>query len=210
MVDFRPFLNKTQYEIDRWWKKRGDDQANDHYPTLRASELGGPCDRALWYKYNWCKPAERFSGRMYRLFDRGQREEERLVLALKGIGVDVYDDQRRVEALNGRFSGHIDGIGLGVPEAPKTPHLLEFKTHSNKSFKDLCKKGSVEKAKFQHYVQMQIYMHLLGLERGLYISINKDNDEIYCERIKASKRFAKAQLLRAQRIIEAEDPPDIL
>lgn len=209
MVDITPYLNKTSHRINLWWEERGIKETREEYPTLRASKLGSPCDRALWYEYNWYKPAQRFEGRMYRLFNRGNMEEERFINALKGIGVTVYDEQREVTALYNRFTGHIDGIGLGLPEAPQTPHLLEFKTHGEKSYKELQKKG-LKDAKFQHYTQMQIYMHLLGLTRGMYLAVNKNDDEIYTERIYYDKRFCTAQLLRAERIINADSPPQKL
>jgi hypothetical protein len=41
----------------------------------------------------------------------------------------------------------IDGVVLGVPESPHKPHLLEIKTHNEKSFNDLVKNG-VAKSKF--------------------------------------------------------------
>ena len=50
-------------------------------------------------------------------------------------------------------------------EAPKTWHVLEFKTHGVKSFADLTAKGVVL-SKPQHAAQMQIYMHLTGIKRG--------------------------------------------
>ena len=49
--------------------------------------------------------------------------------------------QWRVEAHGGHFGGSLDGVALGLLEAPKTWHVLEFKTHSVKSFADLVAKG---------------------------------------------------------------------
>ena len=48
-------------------------------------------------------------------------------------------------------------MGLGIPEAPKTWHVLEFKTHNSKSFAKLEKEG-VQKSNPMHYAQMQVYM----------------------------------------------------
>lgn len=204
MVDISPYLNKTSHRINQWWE--GNQEPNDFYPTLRASELGDVCDRKLWFKYNWVKPAERFDGRMMRLFDRGNKEEDRFIKALEGIGVTVYDMQDEVQGLDGKLTGHIDGCALGLPEAPKTPHLLEFKTFNDKTFKELQKKG-VKEAKFQHYVQMQIYMHFKNLTRAMYMAINKNDDEIYTERVEYNKVFALAQIARAKRIVDAKSAP---
>lgn len=206
MVDISPYINRTVAAIDEWWRKKGDAERVDFYPTLRASQLGDECDRKLWYIYHWCLPGESFSGRMYRLFDRGHREEDRFIRALEGIGVTVFNQQEEVSALDGRLTGHIDGQAIGVPEAPKTVHVLEFKTFNDKTFKELKSKG-VEGAKFQHFVQLQIYMFLLGIDRALYLAINKNDDEIYQERIELNRKFAESQIARGKRIIEAQEPP---
>lgn len=49
--------------------------------------------------------------------------------------------QFRVEAHGGHFGGSLDAVALGPLEAPKTWHVVEFKTHSAKSFAELVAKG---------------------------------------------------------------------
>ena len=58
---------------------------------LGASEIGHDCNRYLWYKFRWFF-YETFSGRMYRLFERGHLEEMRFVKWLGGIGCKVQTD----------------------------------------------------------------------------------------------------------------------
>lgn len=100
----------------------------------------------------------------------------------------------------------MDGVGVGFPEAPKTWHLIEFKTHSLKSFTSL-KKDGLQKSKPRHWAQMHTYMHLAGLERGMYLAVCKDNDEIYQERLHADPAEGIRLVARAGRIIAAERPP---
>ena len=125
------------YEAD------ADDGFRQH---LGASLIGKSCERALWYDFRWATPA-RFPGRMLRLFETGQLEEARLVRNLRRIGATVLEvdpetgRQWRVEAHGGHFGGSLDGVALGLLEAPKTWHVLEFKTHSAKSFRELVAKG---------------------------------------------------------------------
>lgn len=180
---------------------------------LGASIIGHACERYLWLTFRLVS-RERFDGRMLRLFDRGQREEATFVAELRGIGCQVHDvdangQQFGVEAHGGHFRGHMDGVVLGLPEAPATWHVLEFKTHSAKSFKDLQAKG-VMAAKPMHYAQMQTYMHLTGMQRALYLAVNKDNDEIYQERIEHHADHAQALIDRAERVIYAPEPPPLL
>ena len=83
---------------------------------------------------------------------------------------------------------------------------LEFKTHSAKSFADLTAKGVVL-SKPQHAAQMQIYMHLTGITRALYVAVCKDTDALHIERIEADTAMAERLLDKAGRIIFAQHPP---
>lgn len=186
------------------------DAEEGNRPHLGASLIGHACERYLWMTFRWVY-AKKFPGRMLRLFETGQREESRLVANLRRIGVEVHDtapdgSQWRVSALGGHFGGSMDGAAVGLPEAPKTWHVLEFKTHNDKSFADLLKNG-VAKAKPQHFAQMQTYMGLTGMERAFYMAVNKNNDDIYTERVEFDQvEFAKLKA-RAERVINANEPP---
>lgn len=206
MVDLTPYLNRTTALIDRWYEQREAKRGGEQYPTLRVSELGEACARKLWYKFNWVLPPEKFNGKQLRLFDRGNLEEERFIRPLIEMGVQVFNEQQEVTACDGWLTGHIDGMALGLPEGPKTPHLLEFKTHGQKSYDDLVK-NKVQKSKFRHFVQTQVYAYLLGITRIMYLAVNKNTDQIYQERYETDKKFAEAQISRAERIIYAGEPP---
>ncbi len=95
---------------------------------------------------------------------------------------------------------------LGLLEAPKTWHVLEFKTHGTKSFADLTAKGVVL-SKPQHAAQMQIYMHLTGITRALYMAVCKNTDALHIERVEADLRMAERLLDKAGRVIFAQHPP---
>src|SRR5690606_33276258 len=128
-----------------------------------------------------------------------------------GIGCQVHDvdpstgQQFRFKAVGGHFGGGIDGVALGVPEAPKTWHLVEFKTHNERSFTALLKEG-VAKAKPEHEAQMQVYMHLASLTRAIYLAVNKNDDSLHAERIRYDKAAAERLLGKAERIIFAPEP----
>jgi hypothetical protein len=175
---------------------------------MGASQLGHHCDRWLWLSFRWAVvPA--FSGRILRLFRRGQNEEETVVSDLRAAGLDVQSTGKNQKTINlgCHISGSLDGIVTGVPEAPKKPHVLEIKTHSAKSFADLVKHG-VEKSKPMHWAQMQVYMYGSGLDRALYYAVNKDTDEIHTERVRLDKSAAEAIIERGQRIATADGMPE--
>lgn len=176
---------------------------------LGASIVGGECERALWYSFRWATDA-RHPPRVLRLLARGQREEAVLVELLRKAGVEVHEvdpgtgEQFRCSAIGGHFGGSMDGAGVGFVESSQW-HALEFKTHGDKSFKDLTKNG-VQKSKPEHYAQCMVYMHLMGLERAFYLAVNKNTDELYAERIKHSAREGDALLDKAARIITSDRP----
>jgi hypothetical protein len=187
----------------------------DERTYLGASIIGEECWRKLWYGFRWATVPEQFDGRMLRLFQTGHREEARIIDDLRRSSVEVWETdpetggQFAVSEVGGHFKGHADGIAIGVKEAPKTPHLLEVKTHNAKSFKKLLAEG-VRMTKPLHYAQMQTYMHLLSLTRALYVAHGKDDDALYAERVEYDSVYAAQIVAKAQSIITAARPPQKL
>jgi len=194
--------------------------AESQRPYLGASAIGKPCLRQHWYSFRWSKPAE-FSGRLYRVFQSGHLQEPRVYADLRGIGCTVYDANPSTgkqfgwsePATGHHFQGNCDGIVTGLPQAPKSPHILEIKTASDKYFREMQKSG-VKKAKPEHWAQMQSYMHWSiaefqddGCQRAIYIVVNKDNDDIYTERIEYDAAEVQAIIDKALTIITASEPP---
>lgn len=208
MAELPPVSSPTRDAIFAAYEADAEDGFRRH---LGASQIGKACERALWYDFRWVTQ-RRHPGRLLRLFETGQREEARLVQNLRRIGATVLEldpetgRQFYVTAHGGHFAGSLDGLALGLPEAPKTWHVLEFKTHSAKSFADLLAK-KVQASKPQHYAQMQIYLQLIGLQRALYLAVNKDTDDLYVERVHADAVMAQRLLDKAGRVIFAPAPP---
>ena len=115
-------------------------------PSMISSE----CDRELWLQLRWAFGREVFKGRMLRLFNTGFREEDRIVADLRMAGLEVAEvdpdtgRQFGVKALAGHVRGKMDGLVLGVPEAPTKWHILEAKSHNTKSFGKLIAAGRSE------------------------------------------------------------------
>jgi len=185
-----------------------EDSYRDH---LGFSGIGNTCERAIWYSFRWATQ-KKYSGRILRLFEVGHKAEHRFVADLRRAGITVSEcdeatgKQWTVRDDTGHAGGSMDGVALGVPEAPKTWHLAEFKTHNAKSFAKLVAEG-VQKAKPMHFAQMQGYMHLAGLTRALYLAENKDTSELYSERVRYDAAIGIQLVAKAHRIIAANVPP---
>jgi hypothetical protein len=205
---FRTWLGKVLPHLSDAYRGE-DDSFRSH---MGASVIGGECPRAIWYSFRWAtKP--RFTGQMLRLFNRGHLEEGRFIALLLTIGCEVYQqdengNQYRISSYGGHFGGSGDGVAVGIPDLPPgTPALTEFKTHNDASFKTL-KKDGVRSAKFEHFVQMQTYMHKMGLSVALYLAVNKNNDEIYGEIVPIESQVGEQFVERAHKIIPMQVAPE--
>lgn len=178
---------------------------------LGASLIGRDCARELWYGFRWVTKTE-YEGRQILLFNRGHLEEARFIAMLLTIGCRVYTkneqgQQFRISYADGHFGGSCDAISELIPDVPEnTACLTEFKTHNDKSFSELEIKG-VRNAKFEHYVQMNVYMYLMGLPVALYLSGNKNTDALYGELVLSNKEVAESFLERSENIIRMTSPP---
>jgi CRISPR/Cas system-associated exonuclease Cas4 (RecB family) len=216
MVAIPPDENSTVDFIYKSYEQEQENERNDVTKIrghLGASLIGATCDRKLWYSFRWATWS-RHIGRILRLFETGQREEARLTANLRRVGVVVEEvdpatgRQWEVRDSTGHFGGSLDGIARsGIVEAPKTEHVLEYKTHNEKSFKDLCK-NKVQISKPQHYAQMQVYMHFKKIKRAFYLAVNKNTDELYQERVYYDFEYAAKLVARAQSIINNPNPPE--
>jgi CRISPR/Cas system-associated exonuclease Cas4 (RecB family) len=190
-----------QNKIDKWYEDYRDDQPRYH---MGASLIGHPCERYLWLIFRWAKD-EKFPGRVLRLFERGQNEEDIVTRNLNRIGLKVEncgEDQLFVD-LGSHVGGSIDGI------LPEENAILEIKTHALKSFESLLKEG-VAVSKPQHMVQMQSYMSAMGLPKALYLGVCKNDDRIYTEWADFDAELAEKAIDRAQRIATQDElPPPI-
>lgn len=205
-----PLPTRQQQTVDAIYQTYEAKQDEGYREHLGASLIGEACERSLWYSFRWTTRA-RFAGRMLRLFQTGHLQEDRLVTDLRNIGVQVLSvdpdngAQWRVRDDTGHFGGSMDAVGVGFPEAPAAWHLIEFKTHSLKSFAAL-KKDGLQVSKPRHWSQMIAYMHLGQLERGMYLAVCKDNDEIYQERLHADLAEGIRVVAKAARVVSSPTP----
>ena len=215
-------IAKAMYE-DQGAKYRGHLKnlmplAGDAYSTseepfrnhLGASLIGRECARELWYTFHWATLVK-FDARILRLFNRGHLEEPRMLALLLTIGCEVWQldengKQFRIQGHRGHFGGSLDGVANGIPDLLGIPFLTEFKTHNDKSFAKVAATGVIA-AKWEHFVQMQIYMDYYGLTHGLYCAVNKNNDHIHMEIVQHDLFQAKKYRDRAAMIIDSETLP---
>lgn len=180
------------------------DQERRHSKRLGASGIGTECPRALWYSFRWSRTPGHI-GRMLRLFDRGNREEQVVYDLLEKLGLTVRLKQSQYTMLHAHSVAIIDGVVSGnlLPENM----ILSIKTHNDNNFKRLKKKG-VRSEFFTHYAQSQIEMYLAGYTKTLYFAVNKNDDHIYVKIINRDECTIVELVDKAKEVIFNYEAPE--
>jgi len=178
---------------------------------LGWSEIGHECSRYLWLSWRWAS-FETFEGRIVRLFETGNREEARVLDELREIGCTVWDrdengKQFSIVSHKGHMQGHLDAVVQGLPEAPKTAHLVDVKTINTKRMTELQKKG-MKTVYPKYWAQAHGYMSHYKLARALFIFVCKDDDTLFVERIEYDDAEFRRFESRAAAILDAKEPPE--
>lgn len=190
----------------------------DWRPYLGASQLGKACDRSLWLSFRWARE-RRLSAKSLKAIADGHHGEtvmaERLA-AVPGVQlwtVDEKGQQFGFSDLNGHLRGHVDGLILGLLQAPKTPHIWEHKQVNEKKFAKLAalaagdEKAALEAWDTVYFVQAQLYMHYTEFKRHyLTCSTPGGRAQTSC-RTAYQPDVAEWAIARAKRIIDAARPP---
>jgi len=174
---------------------------------LGMSSIGGECERKAWYGFRWVHLDGHHLARTERIFQVGHYYEGEMIEHLESIGVEFITRQEEFVSCHGHMKGHSDGKIIKLPEAPKAEHVFEAKTHNQKSFESVVKKG-VEKSKPVHYAQMQEYMKHSGCKRAYYLAYNKNTSEYYSERVKYDADYTEDLERKAFSIVFSDQPPE--
>lgn len=212
-------VDPTLAAIDRELERRAALEPRRSY--LGASAIGDACERKLWYSIRPDIPRKPFDSASLKRFEDGHRGEALMAERLRMVpGVELWtvDDatggQIGGTLYDDRFGWHVDGVILGLLQAPQTPHVWEHKQVGQKKYDEFRKlKASLgEKLTLQawdpvYYAQAVVYMELLDLTRH-YLTVctpgGRDHDAC---RTEANPTMAKALLAKAKRILSASEAP---
>jgi hypothetical protein len=183
-----------------------------HRNHLGASVIGEPCEARNWFAWRWIHNANP-GGRMYRLFQRGHREEPFVFMHLRQAGHTINEldpttgKQWRLSALHGHFGGSCDGRGF-LPARYEYEYEVgyEVKTANLKQFRK-CKADGVAKWKPKYARQMDVYGRAWGLRYFVFTVVCKDDDETYFEIYECNYNDADRAHEKAERVITARTRP---
>jgi hypothetical protein len=188
-------------------------------PYVGMSSIGAECMRQIWYAFRWVGLAD-FDAMTLKRFADGHATEAVAVARLKAVDalelyeVDDAGQQFGFEDLGGHFKGHMDGVVLGLLQAPTTWHVLEIKATAEKKLAELRKaiREHGEKLALRvwnpvYYAQAVLYMHYAGLDRHYTVICTPGARDWLSIRTDADPCEAARLIKRAESIITTDVPP---
>lgn len=199
-----------------------ENQDTQFRPYLGMSQIGHPCERALWYSFRWAA-RRHIKAKGLKAIEDGHSGEDLMAQRLRLIPTielhthDASGNQFGFTAIGGHFKGHMDGAIKGIFEAPQTWHVWEHKQTNEKKFNALQKAiiNHGEKQALKHwdeiyYAQAVCYMEMTGMERHFLTCSTPGGRDQISVRTNSNPKFAKQLFEKAERIIFASTPPERL
>lgn len=217
-----PLLEKL-YEINNPTLEAVDkiieEESRPSLGYMACGNIGEDCNRMLWYSKRMCKQS-RFNAKTLRLFKDGHDQEALMAERLRKVkGVKLWTEdedgkQFGVEFVGGHLKGYVDGVIVGLLEAPKTAHVWEHKCVGEQQYKKLCKlltehdeKNVLKIWNKKYYAQHILYMYGLELKRGFLTVSTPGGRDYVSVRTASNNKEAKQYIKKAKEIIFADTPP---
>jgi len=192
-----------------------------HSRRIGGSSVGHECTRRGWYSFRWTSPTVIGSSGLLAINDghRGEIVLADLLRAVEGVELWTEDpekpgEQISFELVNGHFVGKLDGIILGLLQAPKTPHVWEAKVVNLKKFDKLRKdiekfgeKNALEQWDAVYFAQAQMYMMGMKIDRHYLTVASPGVRDIISVRTEYQKNRAEMYEGRAQTIAYSSGIP---
>jgi len=191
--------NKVDVSYSKWFtpRERGRDEK-----VLYFSEVGDPCPRRLWYKYNMPLVAEKPDGRALLKFFYGDILEELVLNVAEDAGHTIEKKQERVTYdvgdgwyVRGRIDAVIDGVMVDVKSVTK---------YSEEKFKHNLKDDP-----FGYYQQLNGYATALNYSNAGFLTIQKELGHINYYPIEVHQSLFKLQAEHAAEICSMSTPDSL-
>ena len=175
---------------------------------IRVSSAGA-CPRRVQYEAWGIVGLPPWEG-TERAFEEGNIHEASILRwaaeNLPGAPYVIHDEQKEVSIFYGErevLKGHIDG--LATNNAGETV-LVEAKALARRSFEEIRKNG-LKQAHPQYFLQVQLYLYGLGMERGYLIARNKETPKTrywdhHFEEVVFDKEYVEVELERLNELLD--------
>ena len=180
-------------------------------PRIRISNLGNDLQKQYYDISLPPEQREEIDAQKQRVFSLGHILEQEIFRQLDGV---VHDIDKKVYSGISDHLGHeiIGEIDCLFTDAYGTTYVVDVKTMSDNSYNKLIEAQNIKESHYVYYVQLQMYMHFLGLEDSLILAYNKNNSnmaEVFCD---YDAEFCKEQLKRIDTLkthLEAGTVPEL-
>lgn len=182
-----------------------------------ASSIGKECLRAVQFGYAGVPIDDgRITGKTLRIFDVGHVFEDTVGKWINAAGfeLEIVDPstgkQFGFSVLDGKGSGHLDGILRGGPVPLVYPCLWECKSLNDKSWQDVKKRG-VTVSKPVYAAQIALYQAYLDLPAPcLFTALNKNTEELHHELVPFDQQLAQAMSDRMAQVVHSTAAKQLL
>ena len=186
---------------------------------LGASGIGHACERKSWLDFRHVSPRKIDAKGLRRIQD-GFAGENVMIERLSMIDTitlhttENNSNQIGFQDFGGHFRGHLDGMILGLLQAPKAWHVWENKVCDQKKIDALVKlkhehgeKNALKAWDEIYYAQSQIYMHYMGVERHYLTACTPGVRDVVTCRTAYDEADALRIIAKAKRVIQSPTPP---
>ena len=191
--------NNVDVSYKKWFdtSERGRDDK-----VLFFSEVGDPCPRRLWYKYNTPESADKPDGRTLLKFFYGDMLEELVLKVAEDAGHNVTSKQERVVyevgdgwKVRGRIDAIIDGVVVDVKSVTK---------YSEEKFKN-----NLVDDPFGYYQQLNGYATATNTDNAGFLTIQKELGHVNYYPIEVNRALFKLQAEHAVDTVKLSSPDTI-
>jgi hypothetical protein len=166
-------------------------------PALRMSNLGKPCDRALWMDIKGDHEPEPLTPETRLKFLFGDLVEALVLYLAKEAGHSVEDQQKRIE-VDG-IVGHIDAVIDG--------HLVDVKSASSFAMKKFRNGTLPDDDAFGYISQISGYANAMGKKSGTFLAMDKSSGDLVTYTHK-DLEDTSARIKHVKAMLESDTPPD--
>jgi len=171
-------------------------QANDKKGALRASSIGKPCDRQLWYEVN-SEDGEEIPSNVKLKFLYGHLIEAMLLFLAREAGHTVEDTQQeyKIDGIKGHIDAKIDGV------------MVDVKSAASRSFEKF-KDGTLPFSDpFGYIDQLSFYKQADGTERAGFLAMDKQHGHLtFFEPTEFND--VRPRIAHLKQVVEEPDAPE--
>lgn len=207
---------KLSASIDAYHAKLDDGVSRDY---IGASSIGSDCLRQIWYEFKGFK-CDDVEPRLRRTWEIGRKLESLVInwaldtgyslLTLDRLATWRDPEKASQNFLNVLhfvdkdypfFQGNCDAVFDVEPRA-----ILEIKTAKDSSFNQFVKDGLL-KWMPKYYAQVQAYMGMSGINSAYILVLNKDNSDLFDEKVSFDPVFYEKLREKAKMVYDAQSEP---